>query len=104
MNENPQMPEDTKLRMDDVKEYLKEYEIVRTRDEFFSRLITIIIAGLGLITVLAWDDILHDIFSIIFGKEGTLGEKILYAGLITLLATIASVYLSRLFLKKRKQK
>lgn len=75
-------------------------DLVKTKIEFMSRLITIVIAGLGLIAALAWDEALKHLFKVLFPNEATFASDILYAVIITLLATIVSLYLRKLFLKK----
>ncbi len=74
------------------------------RLEFLSRVVTIIIAGLALITALAWDETFKDIFAHFFGEITTLEQKLKYAALITLFAIVVSFIVSKIFLNKNKNK
>jgi ABC-type spermidine/putrescine transport system permease subunit II len=60
---------------------------------------TLVIASLGLMTALAWDDTLRTIFGLIF-KEASLGEKILYSLIVTLIAVIVSLIIGKWLLNK----
>lgn len=101
---NKKNEEQFSLSVEDFEKALTEHGI-EVRDKFSSRIITIIIAGFGLITVLAWDEVLQDIFLKIFGGgEITLGEKVIYALAVTLIATSASALITRYFLRKKKAK
>ena len=64
------------------------------------RLVTIVIAAMGLITALAWDRTLEDIFTYLFGPLNSLSRKITYAVVITLLAVTITILLRRAFIKK----
>ena len=88
------------ISIDDIERAIQEHSN-EIQEQFLSKMVTLIIAGFGLITVLAWDKVLEDIFLKIFGQnEITLISKILYALAITLLATVASVFISKYFIKK----
>lgn len=79
-----------------IKDISKDIKI-----EFLSRSITIIIAGLGLITVLAWDEALKDLYKeLVHGSESLLG-KFGYALIITLIAVIVTVVLTKLLAKRK---
>ena len=95
--------ENLAVSIEDIDRAIREHTN-EIKNEFLSKIITLIIAGFGLITVLAWDKVLEDIFLKIFGRgEITLFSKILYAFFITLIATIASVIISKYFLKKERK-
>jgi hypothetical protein len=88
--------------MEKMEEFVTKEDFMKTKIEFVHRLITIVIAGLGLMAVLAWDEALKHLFSIIFKKEGTLGADIGYAVVITIFGTIVSIYLRKIFIKKHE--
>lgn len=92
--------EGTKTSMSQIKEFLKEYELLRVKNEFMERTISLLIISLGLITAMAWDDTIKDIFNLIFNGIETLPEKIVYSLSVTLIAVVASVGLSRLVKRK----
>lgn len=90
------------FNINQMEEFVTKEDLVKTKFEFMDRLITIIIAGMGLIAALAWDEALKHVFDAIFHEEGSLWGDIGYAIVITFLATIVSIYLRKLFLKKAK--
>ena len=83
--------------------FLEKYEVHRIRDNFKQRVLTIVIASLGLIAALAWDDALKHLFERIFGGAGTLVEEVSYAIVITIFAAVISVYLGKLFTKDEEK-
>ncbi len=88
-----------------AEELFKPYDVKsvnKVGTEFLERVILLIVAGLGLITALAWDTVLKDIFNLIFGDLGSLYQKIAYALLLTLITTIVTMRLSKLMKKKGK--
>ncbi len=92
------------VSIEDIERAINEHA-QEVQEKFATRMITIIIAGFGLITVLAWDKVLQDIFLKIFGEgEITLGEKLIYALVITFVATSASILLTKYFVKKTKKR
>lgn len=86
--------------IDKMEEFVSKEDFLNTKIEFMHRMITIIIAGLGLIAVLAWDEALKHLFNVIFKEEGTLWADIGYALVITVFGTIVSIYLRKIFIKK----
>lgn len=82
------------------KEEIKE--IKKARRHFMERTVTIVIAALGLIAALAWDEALKSLFEKIFGPLSTSGEKLIYALVITALASVVSIILGRTFFRKKK--
>ncbi len=90
-----------KFNIAEMEEFMTKEDLVKTKFEFMDRLITIIIAGLGLVAALAWDEALKHLFKVIFKEEGTLAGDIGYAIVITLLATVISIYLRKVFIQKK---
>ncbi len=90
--------------INELESFMKEYELHRVHTEFFERWITLVIASLSLITALAWDDTFKYIFSEVFDHLSSFWQRLLYALLITTLAVIISVVLSKIFLKKSGKK
>ena len=66
-------------------------------------MVTITVASLGFITVLAWDDTLKLLYKELFGDVDTLGSKFLYSLLVTFVAVAVSIILGKLFLKKKRK-
>ncbi len=80
-----------------IQEFLEKYEIRRLRRDFFDRLTLLVIAGLGLITALAWDEFFKKVFHHLFGELEGLAYDFLYAFILTALTTFATLILKRLF-------
>ena len=90
------------FNINQMEEFVTTEDLMKTKLEFMDRLITIIIAGMGLIAALAWDEALKHVFKYIFGENSSLAEDIGYAVLVTLIATVVSIYLRKIFLKQKK--
>ncbi|OVE79372.1 hypothetical protein BVY00_00535 [bacterium G20] len=71
--------------------------------DVIEKIIILVIASLGLITALAWDTALSSLFKKLFGGEQTLLEEMSYALVITIIAAVISVLLSR-SLRRKKSK
>ena len=71
------------------------------KNEFIGRVVTIVIAGLALITALAWDETLKGVFTYFFGELTGLNNKLLYALTVTFFAVVVSIIIGKIFLKKK---
>jgi hypothetical protein len=93
------------IKIPQAEEFFKSSEIKEVsksiKIEFLSRSITIIIAGLGLITVLAWDEALKDLYREIVANSDSITGKFGYALIITLVSVIVSVILTRVFMRRK---
>ena len=85
------------------REFFNDEETADIKLDFFGRMVTIMIAALGLITALAWDRTLEDIFTSLFGPLNSLSRKISYAVLITVLAVVLSIILRKYFIRKKRR-
>jgi len=92
-----------KFEATEFDRFLEKYEVERIRDNFKERVLTIVIASLGLIAALAWDEALRHLFEIIFGASGTLAEQLSYAVIITVIAAVISVYLGKIYSKREEK-
>ncbi len=92
----------SKIGFKDMEEFLDAYEIKKIRSSFVDKITTIIFVALGLVTALAWEEALRSIFEYLFGHVDTVGEKTLYALIITLITVIISVYFGKYFINKKK--
>ena len=99
------MSEDIKIPQ--AKEFFKEMKVKQgvadIKLEFLSRIITIIIAGLGLVTALAWDEVLKDIYVYFKDHIHGVSEKLGYAIFVTIFSVIISVLITRFFIRKKKK-
>lgn len=82
------------------EEFLADEMVHDIKTDFLGRLVTIIIAGMGLITALAWDRTLEDLFIEFFGPLNSLSSKVIYASVITIFAVAVSLFLRRIFISK----
>ena len=89
-----------KLEISEMEKFLEKHELRHIHSDVFERIITLVIAALGLIAALAWDEALHHIFEKLFGGKETLLGEISYAVVITVLAALISVRLGKLFSKR----
>lgn len=63
-------------------------------------MLTLILAGFGLVAALAWNGAIQTLFKVLFPKsEGVLG-KFLYAAFITILVVIITLQLKKISEKK----
>ncbi len=92
-----------KFKVTELEKILKEYELTRIHTDVIEKIVILVIASLGLITALAWDTALASLFKKLFGGEQTLVEEMSYALVITIIAAIVSVLLSR-SLRRKKSK
>ena len=90
-----------KFEISEMEKFLEKHELHHIHSDILERIITLVIAALGLIAALAWDEALRHLFEKLFGGEGTLLEEISYAVVITILAALISVQLGKLFSKRR---
>ena len=90
-----------KFEISELEKFLERHELHHIHSDVLERIITLVIAALGLIAALAWDEALKHIFEKLFGGKGTLVEEILYAVVITIIAAFISVRLGKLFIKRR---
>lgn len=105
-NNNNQSREESKtsIGLNDFKEFMHEYELERVHTEFMSKVVTLSLASLGLITALAWDDTLRALLHEIYDETPTLGERALYALAITFLAVALSIIIGKLLSKSKLKK
>ena len=94
----------TNIHTENSEEFFNEEDFKKIKMTFSGRVVTIIIASLSLISALAWEDALHDLFRALFADSESLGAKMLYAVLVTFLAVIASVLVGRRFLRRARRK
>jgi len=69
--------------------------------EFRERIITLILAGFGLVAALAWNDAIQNLFNVLFpkGSSGLIG-KFIYAFIVTVILAIISLQLKKISEKK----
>lgn len=88
-----------KFEISEMEKFFKKHELQNVHPDVLERIVILVIAALGLIAALAWDEALRHLFEKIFGGAGTLLEQISYAIVVTILAALISVRLGKLFIK-----
>jgi len=83
-----------------LEAFFKTREIGKFRASFVEKMIILLISAFGLIAALAWDEALKELFNSLFYNLTLLQGKFLYAIVITILAVIISIVLSKLIVKK----
>ena len=101
---NKQEGDSFEIGIKDMDKFLERYELKRLHTDFFQKIALLIIASLGFIAAIAWDSALKLIFIELFGGLESVGDKIQYAALITIIAVLLSILLSKIFLKKESKK
>jgi hypothetical protein len=84
----------------ELEKFLEKHELKHLNSDVFGRIITLIIAALGLIAALAWDQALKHIFDRLMGADTIKGE-VLYAIIVTLIAALISVKLGKVYSKRK---
>lgn len=68
----------------------------RLEKEVFHRVMAYIVGALGLVAGLAWNDAIKALLDYLFPQQNSLPAKFLYAGLVSLLIILVTIYLVRL--------
>ncbi len=98
--------ESVEVNIPTAEEFLEKIESTTAKnvqEEFIGRVVTITIAGLGLISALAWDETLKTIYHHFVGDAESIGAVLGYAVIVTALAVLASIYIGKLFLKRKEK-
>ena len=66
------------------------------KKDVVEKLSALIIAAFGLVAALAWNGAIQSIFKEIFGDNSTVGAMIIYAIVVTIIAVIITIWISRL--------
>jgi len=77
----------------------KNAEQKRLSEIVIEKMMTLVLAGFGLVAALAWDDAIKSLFEQLFGGRKSLTAKFLYAIVVTLIVVIISIKLSNLIKK-----
>lgn len=95
------MEPNEKFEISEMEKFLDKRELRHIQSDVLERIITLVIAALGLIAALAWDEALRHVFEKLFGNKETLSGEISYAVVITIIAALISVRLGKLFIRHR---
>lgn len=92
-----------KMHIAEMEKFLERHELRHFHTDIWERIITLVIAAMGLIAALAWDKTLHRIFEELFGHAGSVWEELAYAIVVTALAAFISLKLGKLASSRRKE-
>lgn len=93
-----------KTEISELEKFWEKYELDRVQSHVWERIVTLVIAALGLIAALAWDDALKHLFEDLFGGAGSLWEQLSYAVIVTVLAAAVSVWLGKRIAARGKRR
>lgn len=66
------------------------------RKQSIEKLTTLITSAFGLVAALAWNSAIQKVFSVIYQNNGDLFAMLLYAGMVTVIAVVITIYVGRL--------
>ena len=101
MSSNPEQ-DIFKLGTREMEEFMKRYELNRLHKDFLQKVSLLVIASLGFISAIAWDQAFKMIFAYFFGAANSLAYVMLYAAIVTLIAVLVSSILTKLVFRKGK--
>ena len=78
-----------------MKRILTEIEVAKKAAK--ERIVTLILAGFGIVAALAWNDAIQTLFNFLFPKNQELIGKFIYAVFVTIIVVIISLQLQRIF-------
>ncbi|MBU1146476.1 hypothetical protein KKD80_02935 [Patescibacteria group bacterium] len=71
--------------------------------EIIEKISVLATASLGLVAALAWNEAILELFKYIFGEQGTLAAKFLYALIVTLLVVYITIKLGHVINKLKER-
>lgn len=91
---------DSQIGFEELEKFLKQNQVVQVKTNLLDKIATLVFVALGLITALAWEVTFKAVFVYMFGGLETIGQKALYAFVITLITVVISVYFGKYFIRK----
>lgn len=85
-----------------VTDLIERMEIRRFRTTVIDRTALLILAGLGFVVALAWEQALKSVFQEIWGSIDSIPQKLGYAAAMTVLAALVAIGLNRYILRRSK--
>ncbi len=90
--------------MNELRDHLRE-ESERIKKEVRERTLGYLLAGFGVVAGIAWNDAIRFLIDTLFPvTRNTILVKFIYAGLMTVVIVLVSVYLTRIFRKSEEGK
>lgn len=77
----------------------------KIKKELNGKILGYVLAGLGLVAGLAWNDAIKSLIEHLFPlQQNTVWAKVVYALLITIFVVFLSFYLTKIFKKEKEEK
>ena len=102
MNQMDQGVGESKIGLKEVQDFLEKYEVRNVKNAFLDKIATLLFIALGLVAALAWEETFKEIFAYFFDDLNSIGQKALYAILITFIAVIVSVLFGKYIINKQR--
>lgn len=74
----------------------KKTEDKKFKKEVLDKMVALVTAAFGLVAALAWNDTIKAIFRAVFGAGETVWAMVVYAVVVTLIAVIVTLYISKI--------
>ena len=95
--------ENTNISLDKLEDILKKYELENIHSDFVEKISLLVIAALGIITAVSWDQVLKMVALSVFDGVSDAWLKLLYAVSVTTLTVMVSIILNKIFMKRGKK-
>jgi len=73
------------------------------KTEVIEKVSALLAAAFGLIAALAWNGAIQELFTVIFGEQGSLVALFAYAVIVTIIAVIAVILIGRAAAKAKRE-
>jgi uncharacterized PurR-regulated membrane protein YhhQ (DUF165 family) len=64
--------------------------------EVIEKVAALITAAFGLIAALAWNEVIQEIFRLVFGDQSGIWAMLFYAVVVTIIAVVVTIWIGRL--------
>ena len=95
--------EKTSISIDNLESILKKYELENIHNDFSEKIVFLIMAALGIITAVSWDQVLKIVAEYFFGGVGDVLSKVIYAFFVTIITVVISIIVNKIFVKRKKK-
>ncbi len=86
-----------------LTETLERMELRRFRATIIDRTVLLLLAGLGFVVALAWEQALKSVFEQLWGSIDSISAKLGYAVAMSVLAAIVAIVLNRYIVSRSKK-
>ncbi len=96
--------EKVEIKLDDLEKFLKKYELHEIHSDFLEKLSLLLIAALGVVTAVAWDQVLKGVASSLFAGLSDGATKVTYAFMVTAITVLVSIIATKFFENRQRTK